>query len=54
MTMSALTEDAGEQRRAFRRLRELRDAEERRGTGCPSCRWACRATIRSRWKKGRR
>jgi PLP dependent protein len=31
MTMSALTEDAPEQRRAFRRLRELRDAAERSG-----------------------
>ena len=31
MTMSALTDNAGEQRRAFRRLRELRDAAE--GTG---------------------
>jgi pyridoxal phosphate enzyme (YggS family) len=29
MTMSALTDDAVEQRRAFRRLRELRDAAER-------------------------
>lgn len=35
MTMSALTDDAAEQRRAFRRLRELRDAEERRGRGLP-------------------
>jgi pyridoxal phosphate enzyme (YggS family) len=31
MTMSALTEDTPEQRRAFRRLRELRDAAERSG-----------------------
>jgi PLP dependent protein len=31
MTMSALSEDSGEQRRAFRRLRELRDAAERSG-----------------------
>jgi PLP dependent protein len=31
MTMSALTDDAAEQRRAFRRLRELRDAAERSG-----------------------
>jgi PLP dependent protein len=31
MTMSALTDDTGEQRRAFRRLRELRDAAEREG-----------------------
>jgi pyridoxal phosphate enzyme (YggS family) len=35
MTMSALTDDVGEQRRAFRRLRELRDAEERRGHRLP-------------------
>jgi pyridoxal phosphate enzyme (YggS family) len=35
MTMSALTEDAGEQRRAFRRLRELRDAAERIGHRLP-------------------
>jgi pyridoxal phosphate enzyme (YggS family) len=35
MTMSALTDDAGEQRRAFRRLRELRDAAERRGHRLP-------------------
>jgi pyridoxal phosphate enzyme (YggS family) len=54
MTMSALTDDVGEQRRAFRRLRELRDVEERRGTGYPSCPWACRATTRSRWRKARR
>lgn len=31
MTISALTDDAGEQRRAFRQLRELRDAAERSG-----------------------
>jgi pyridoxal phosphate enzyme (YggS family) len=31
MTMSALTEDTAEQRRAFRLLRELRDAAERSG-----------------------
>ena len=31
MTMSALTDDPAEQRRAFRRLRELRDAAERSG-----------------------
>jgi PLP dependent protein len=31
MTMSALTEDPAEQRRAFHRLRELREAAERRG-----------------------
>jgi pyridoxal phosphate enzyme (YggS family) len=31
MTMSALTDDVAEQRRAFRRLRELRDAGERSG-----------------------
>jgi pyridoxal phosphate enzyme (YggS family) len=31
MTMSALTDDTAEQRRAFRRLRELRDAAERSG-----------------------
>jgi PLP dependent protein len=35
MTMSALTEDAGQQRRAFRRLRELRETEERRGHRLP-------------------
>lgn len=35
MTMSALTDDAGEQRRAFRRLRELRDAAEREGHRLP-------------------
>jgi len=35
MTMSALTEDTGQQRRAFRRLRELREAEERRGHRLP-------------------
>jgi pyridoxal phosphate enzyme (YggS family) len=35
MTMSALTDDVGEQRRAFRRLRELREAEERRGRRLP-------------------
>ncbi len=35
MTMSALTDDSGEQRRAFRRLRELRDGAERRGHRLP-------------------
>jgi len=35
MTMSALTDDEGEQRRAFRRLRELRDEAERRGRRLP-------------------
>lgn len=35
MTMSALTDDATEQRRAFRRLRELRDAAEREGRHLP-------------------
>jgi pyridoxal phosphate enzyme (YggS family) len=35
MTMSALTEDVAEQRRAFRRLRELRDATERAGHRLP-------------------
>jgi pyridoxal phosphate enzyme (YggS family) len=35
MTMSAQTDDAGEQRRAFRRLRELRDAAERDGARLP-------------------
>ena len=35
MTMSALTDDVGEQRRAFRRLRELRDAGERSGHRLP-------------------
>jgi len=35
MTMSALTQDTAEQRRAFRRLRELRDAAERRGQRLP-------------------
>jgi PLP dependent protein len=35
MTMSALTDDAGEQRGAFRRLRELRDGAEQRGHRLP-------------------
>jgi pyridoxal phosphate enzyme (YggS family) len=35
MTMSALTEESGEQRRAFRRLRELRDLAEREGHRLP-------------------
>ena len=35
MTMSALTDDADEQRRAFRRLRDLRDAAERQGHTLP-------------------
>jgi PLP dependent protein len=35
MTMSALTDDAGEQRRAFRRLRELRESAEREGHRLP-------------------
>jgi pyridoxal phosphate enzyme (YggS family) len=35
MTMSALTDDVAEQRRAFRRLRELRDAGERSGHRLP-------------------
>ena len=35
MTMSAFTEDQAEQRRAFRLLRELRDAAERSGHGLP-------------------
>jgi hypothetical protein len=35
MTMSALTNDVAEQRRAFRRLRELRDAGERSGHRLP-------------------
>ena len=35
MTMSALTDDVTEQRRAFRRLRELRDAGERSGHRLP-------------------
>jgi pyridoxal phosphate enzyme (YggS family) len=35
MTMSALTEDRTEQRRAFRRLRELRDVAERSGFRLP-------------------
>jgi pyridoxal phosphate enzyme (YggS family) len=35
MTMSALTDDVAEQRRAFRRLRELRDAGERSGHHLP-------------------
>jgi pyridoxal phosphate enzyme (YggS family) len=35
MTMSALTEESGEQRRAFRRLRELRDVAEREGYRLP-------------------
>jgi PLP dependent protein len=35
MTMSALTDDVAEQRRAFRRLRDLRDAGERSGHRLP-------------------
>jgi uncharacterized pyridoxal phosphate-containing UPF0001 family protein len=35
MTMSALTEDAAVQRRAFRCLRELREAAEREGHSLP-------------------
>jgi pyridoxal phosphate enzyme (YggS family) len=35
MTMSALTDDGNEQRRAFRRLRELRDAGARAGHALP-------------------
>jgi hypothetical protein len=35
MTMSALTDDREEQRRAFRRLRELRDAAEQGGRRLP-------------------
>ena len=35
MTMSALTDDVAEQRRAFRRLRELRDSGERSGHRLP-------------------
>jgi len=35
MTMSALTEDTTEQRRAFRLLRKLRDAAEQRGQSLP-------------------
>ena len=35
MTMAELTEDAGAQRAAFRRLRDLRDAAERRGILLP-------------------
>ncbi|HEU4474587.1 MAG TPA: YggS family pyridoxal phosphate-dependent enzyme [Gemmatimonadales bacterium] len=35
MTMSALTDDTAEQRRAFRRLRDLRDAAERDGHRLP-------------------
>jgi PLP dependent protein len=35
MTMSALTDDRAEQRRAFRRLRELRDQAERSGVRLP-------------------
>ena len=35
MTMSALTDDVAEQRRAFRRLRELRDTAERAGHRLP-------------------
>ena len=35
MTMSALTDDAGEQRRAFRLLRELRESAEREGHRLP-------------------
>jgi PLP dependent protein len=35
MTMSALTDDTSEQRRAFRRLRDLRDTAERSGHRLP-------------------
>jgi uncharacterized pyridoxal phosphate-containing UPF0001 family protein len=35
MTMAALTADTREQRRAFRLLRELRDAAERSGHALP-------------------
>jgi pyridoxal phosphate enzyme (YggS family) len=35
MTMSALTDDTAEQRRAFRRLRELRDTSRREGHHLP-------------------
>jgi uncharacterized pyridoxal phosphate-containing UPF0001 family protein len=35
MTMSALTDDVAEQRRAFRRLRELRDGAEGAGHRLP-------------------
>jgi pyridoxal phosphate enzyme (YggS family) len=35
MTMSSLTDDTSEQRRAFRRLRELRDQAEREGHRLP-------------------
>lgn len=35
MTMSALTDDVGEKRKAFRRLRELRDAAEHQGHRLP-------------------
>jgi uncharacterized pyridoxal phosphate-containing UPF0001 family protein len=35
MTMSALTDDRDEQRRAFRQLRELRDSAEREGHRLP-------------------
>lgn len=35
MTMSALTDDTGEQRRAFRKLRDLRDSAEREGHRLP-------------------
>jgi hypothetical protein len=35
MTMSALTDDVAEQRRAFHRLRELRDSAEREGYRLP-------------------
>ena len=35
MTMSALTDDVREQRRAFRRLRELRDAAQQSGHALP-------------------
>jgi len=35
MTMSAFTDDVAEQRRAFRLLRELRDAAERSGYSLP-------------------
>jgi Predicted enzyme with a TIM-barrel fold len=53
MTMSALTQDTAEQRRAFRRLRELRDAAERRGQRLPELSMGMSAISRWRWRKAR-
>ena len=55
MTMSALTDDTGEQRRAFRRLRELREsAERRRPPAARAVHGDVRRLSRWRWRKARR